>query len=222
MLSSLARLHSTLVALDHPGLHVRAWDPDIVTDANLGRQLFSPADRGQHKATVLITRINRYFGLNWEAYPRQYHGQKTANILITCVDTAAARVTIAESLKEKAIGAEVNRQMYWLDLGNLQKSGQVILGTIPAVLQPKSEHTVRSSLPHVVKFFPGLKKMKDKDQGPSCSLAEAIKKQDLYINSTIAQFGSALLWKLFREGFIRHHGCFINLDTLQVNPIPIK
>lgn len=40
VLTCLARLDVTLRALGHPGLFVTLYDPDIVTDANIGRQLF--------------------------------------------------------------------------------------------------------------------------------------------------------------------------------------
>ena len=36
-------------------------------------------------------------------------------------------------------------------------------------------------------------KVKEKDSGPSCSLAEALEKQDLFINSTLAQLGCNIL-----------------------------
>lgn len=70
-------------------------------------------------------------------------------------------------------------------------------------------------------FLAVLKKVKEVDQGPSCSLAEAINKQDLFINSTLAQLGMNILWKLFREFMITSHGLYLNLETMIVNPIKI-
>ncbi|HJI18599.1 MULTISPECIES: hypothetical protein [Bacteroidales] len=52
-------------------------------------------------------------------------------------------------------------------------------------------------------------------------MAEALSKQELLINSTLAQFGCNILWKMFRNGMIDHHGLFLNLETLKVNPINI-
>lgn len=222
MLSALARISETLRALGHPGLHVRAWDPDIVTSANIGRQLFFPSDMGINKSIVLVTRVNRGFGFDWEARPAKYDGHTNANILITCIDTAAGRVEIGKNLRPSKGAEPTEFAYYWLDLGNLKKTGQAVLGTVAAIRQPKSEHKVKRELPTVIKMFPQLKRIKEKDQGPSCSLAEAIGKQDLFINGTLVQFGADLIWKLFREGMIRHHGCFVNLDTMSVNPIPIK
>ena len=222
MLTCLARLSETLMALGHPGLHVRCFDHDIVTQSNVGRQLFSQADIGGNKAVVLVSRINRYFGYEWEAYPERYNNQITGNIYVTCVDSAAARMEIADYFKEVKLNGEPHyRPLYWLDSGNLQKTGQVILGTLSNHKQPKSDHTTVSALPDVIKKFPQIKKIKEEDQGPSCSVAQAIGRQDLFINSILAQFGANLLWKLFREGMISVHGCYVNLEQLIVSPIKI-
>lgn len=50
VLTGMARLDVTLRALGHPGLFVTVYDPDIVTDANIGRQLFGPSDLGLNKS----------------------------------------------------------------------------------------------------------------------------------------------------------------------------
>ena len=49
VLTNLARLDVTLRALGHPGLFVTLYDPDIVTEANIGRQLFGYSER--HSST---------------------------------------------------------------------------------------------------------------------------------------------------------------------------
>ena len=61
-----------LQALGHPGLHLTAFDPDTVTEANIGRQLFSETELGLNKATALVTRVNRFFGYAWEARVCRY------------------------------------------------------------------------------------------------------------------------------------------------------
>lgn len=226
VLNNLARMNHALIGLDHPGLHVRTWDPDMVTDSNIGRQLFSPADLHQNKALVLTSRVNRFFGTEWESVPTTFSGKDFSNITISCVDSAAARIEIDAHLKrEENRPQPYNEKFYWLDMGNLQKTGQVILGTLQSSSMP-SKGTYPSgsysrTLKTVVQKFPQLKKIKDEDQGPSCSLAEALQKQDLFINSILAQFSCNLLWKLIREGELNYHGCFVNLETLSVNPIKI-
>lgn len=224
VLTNLARINEAMTSLGHPGIYLRAWDPDTVTDANIGRQLFSSSDIGLNKATVLITRINRFFGFEWQAVPETYRGNVYSNLLITCVDTAKARLAIAEklsSLDKKKKFLPTDRPYYWLDMGNNTKTGQVVLGTILPITQPKTEVKTSAQMKTVAQKF-NLNKIKDDTTGPSCSLAEALKKQDLFINSTLAQFGCNMIWKLFREGMIRYHGCFVNLDSFIVNPIKIK
>jgi PRTRC genetic system ThiF family protein len=192
--------------------------------ANIGRQLFSPSDISANKAIALVTRVNRFFGYDWEAYPETFK-EKRANINISCVDSAAARLELRETIRKSPLNGEPHyKSKYWLDIGNLQKTGQVVLGTAPGILipQPESELATTEKLPDVVKLFPSLRKLKEEDQGPSCSLAQSLNRQDLFINSTLAQFGVNLIWKLFREGMIRYHGCYVNLETFIVNPIRIN
>lgn len=223
VLSNLGRINAALIGLGHPGLQVRAWDADIVSESNLGRQLFSTADIGLNKAIVLIQRINRFFGLQWEAVPSNYNGQLKSNILITCVDKAKTRLSISKKLSWKNSDHPSNNLYYWLDMGNSLFTGQCIIGTGRQQFwkEQPNEKVVKRTLKTVIQKFPQIKKIKEINQGPSCSLAEALEKQDLFINSTLAQFGCNLIWKLIREGQLRYHGCYVNLETLTVNPIKI-
>ncbi|MBR1526718.1 MAG: PRTRC system ThiF family protein [Prevotella sp.] len=225
VLTALARINCALQGLGHQGLDVTAYDDDIVTRANLGRQLFTPLEVGANKAEVLITRINRFFGFDWSATPSRYPSEDThvANITISCVDNVKARVDIGKSLRKAGKNNCDDRRQayYWLDFGNTTDTGQVVLGTIGAVIQPKSKkaETV-SKLPCVDKLF-DLSKVDERDSGPSCSLAEALRKQDLFINSTLSQLGCNLLWKLISQGMIDCNGLYLNLKTMKVNPISL-
>ncbi len=49
VIANLARMNVALQVLGHPGLHVTVFDPDIITEANIGRQLFSETELGQCK-----------------------------------------------------------------------------------------------------------------------------------------------------------------------------
>lgn len=44
VLTALARMNHALTELNHAGLSVRFWDDDIITEANLGRQLFAESE----------------------------------------------------------------------------------------------------------------------------------------------------------------------------------
>lgn len=231
VLTGLARLDVTLRALGHPGLFVTLYDPDIVTEANIGRQLFGYSDMGLNKAQCLVTRINNFFGNDWKAVPDIFPAMlknacrdNMANITVTCTDTIKSRLDLWKILKSVYIPEYHDdiTPLYWMDFGNTQTSGQVVLGTVPKkIKQPASQlyETVGSLkvITRLVKYA----RVKEEDSGPSCSLAEALDKQDLFINSTLAQLGCDILWKMFRNGMISYHGLYLNLETMKVNPIHI-
>jgi len=223
---ALARMDHALRALGHRGLHVAVYDDDVVTEANLGRQLFTPLEIGCSKAVALVTRVNRFFGLGWDSIQSRYPSKDAdalANITITCVDNVKARIAIGKHLRlGKSEGVEkddTERPYYWLDFGNTADNGQVVLGTIRKVKQPESaDYETVNQLPCVDQLY-NLSEVKDEDSGPSCSLAEALTKQDLFINSALSQVGCDILWQLFSKGKIERQGLYLNLRTAKMNPI---
>jgi sulfur-carrier protein adenylyltransferase/sulfurtransferase len=59
---------------------------------------------------------------------------------------------------------------------------------------------------------------------PSCSAAEALERQEPFVNTTLANHALSLLAQLFRYGKIAHHGGFVNLSTgtataLRIDPL---
>ena len=220
VLTSLGRMNYALRRLGHPGLRVVAYDGDIVTEANCGRQLFAEQEIGHNKAEVLVTKLNVFFGTKWECVQDMYGGDSpTANITISCVDTVKARKLIAARLREEGL-YDSDKVYYWLDFGNTKDSGQVVLGTAGRThKQPKGKRGCIGLLPSVNDLF-NLSKLSDRNSGPSCSLAQALTRQDLYINSTLAQMGMALMWKMFK-GITDVHGAYLNLDAMKMNPIKV-
>lgn len=220
IVSGLARLHTALVALGGKGFHVTLCDPDSVSPSNAGRQLFAPADIGFPKANVLIHRLNMYYGLAWTAHAS--HAEDAPGhyeILIGCVDTAAARRKISRFCQARGV-------RYWLDLGNTATTGQVVLGepvgpsSMKHIRERKKDAPTR--LPTILELFPAMAKRRAAEQdGPSCSLAEALQKQDLFINQTLATLALHLLWTFLRKGALETHGYFVNLSTGRTSPIPI-
>jgi PRTRC genetic system ThiF family protein len=230
VLTALARMNHALVALGHPGLMVRVFDDDIVEMANLGRQLFTTAELGLHKSVALINRINRFFGTNWKAETTRYerksivHETASAVISISCVDTVQARFDIGSLLKQVAKNHYGrSRAKYWMDFGNSRTSGQVILSTLDHITQPKSElYRPVETLPLLTEEYKDLLMASgETDDTPSCSLAEALTKQDLFINSTLANCGASLLWQMFREGILFNRGFFLNLADFRTQPLKV-
>jgi len=101
-LQELARINHTLLHIGRKGLEVTAIDPDVVTIANYGRQLFSPADIGRFKSTVLVERINRFYGFDWESQESEFTEDNCeANVIITCLDNIKSRSNINDILNNK-------------------------------------------------------------------------------------------------------------------------
>lgn len=226
VLTALARMNHSLQALGHAGFQVSLYDDDLVTEANRGRQLFAECEVGLPKATALITRCNRFFGTGWKAVNRKFDSQSgnaKAAIYISCVDTVAARFEIAGALSETNSSLYANMPRYWIDFGNGKDTGQVILSTIGKVEQPKSDkYEVVGNLPFVTEEFGELLHQSETDgDTPSCSLAEALEKQELFINSALAQMGCSMLWQLFRSGMTTQRGLFLNIAEFRAVPLPV-
>jgi PRTRC system thiF family protein len=232
VITNLARMSMALQALGHPGLHVTVFDPDTVTGANIGRQLFSGTELGLNKAVALVTRINRFFGYAWEAKGRSFPSRQKsdkdtpglANIIITCTDNIRSRLDLWRLLKHHRKHTHIDEKtpVYWMDFGNSQTTGQVLIGNVRnKICQPASTEYLPMPKMNVITEETSYSTIEEKDSGPSCSLAEALQKQDLFINSMLAQIGCDILWRMFKEGRTFYRGAYLNLDTLRVNPIPV-
>lgn len=232
VLSHLAALDKTLRALGHPGLFVSVYDPDTVTEANLGRQLFSETEVGVNKAVCMVSRINNFFGYDWRAVATRFpqhvkdaSNDDLANITLTCTDNVKSRLDMWEFLKSVRDirgNRPYSKSLYWMDFGNTKTTGQVILGTVPVDMeQPVSKKFKAVGNLKPITEYVNYAAVKVRDSGPSCSQAEALEKQDLYINSALAVFGCDILWKMFRHGMIEYRGVFMNLDTLITNHVTV-
>lgn len=232
VITELAEMNNALIALGHPGLQVTLFDNDIVSEANLVRQRFAEAELGMHKATARINNINRWFGTNWKAVTKMYNAQNlfrfahpSANIFITCVDKVSARFEIAGIIKKLFSENEYqqSKPYYWIDFGNGKDTGQAILSTVSKIPQPKSEKFITVPyLPTIIEEYGDLLKQSEiDDDTPSCSAEEALNKQDLYINPSIAKMGCSLLYRLFRNGMTENKGFFLNLNTFIMQPLKV-
>jgi PRTRC genetic system ThiF family protein len=201
------------------GLEVTLMDRDTVSETNCVRQPFSTSDIGLNKASVLVNRVNLFWGLEWKSVPHLFSRDENefnnygCDILFGCVDTRAARQEI-----HKAVTDPHCRVGYWLDLGNNAASGQYLLG------QPSNAQNKRSALrlrtiselyPEIIDAAAG------EDPLPSCSAIEALERQEPFINQTLAMSALVMISRLFRHGKLKHHGAFFNGVTGHMSALPI-
>jgi PRTRC genetic system ThiF family protein len=211
----LPYIHQALLLAGHPGgLEVTLIDGDLVSPSNCVRQPFCQAEIGLSKATVLVSRINLFWGLPWKAIPEDVansHRVGEADLVISCVDTRSARAEIQNLVGG---GAGVT---YWLDLGNGAEGGQFVLG------QPWNRRNPRraSRLRTASELFPEIVDTALPEDAPSCSAAEALDRQEPFVNQVIATHALTLLACLFRRGGLRIHGAFVGATSHQVRPIDV-
>lgn len=212
LMPRLMQLHFALMELGHPGgLEVTLYDDDIVSKANIGRQCFFPQDVGQYKSSLIVNRLNQCWGTNWQAVPKKVKKSDkiNADIIIGCVDSRKGRAAI--------MGCVSSYHCYYIDSGNSENSGQIVIGE----LVNQSRKAIR--LPTMADLFPDMVNaaLDAADDKPSCSVAEALAKQSLVINNTMANEIFNLLWMLFRNGKLNYSGKFVNLETGVARPIAL-
>jgi PRTRC genetic system ThiF family protein len=213
--AGLPYLHQAMMVHGHPGgLEVMLMDGDVVSPTNCIRQPFSQSDVGHSKAVILVSRLNLFWNLNWQAIPDHFCSRTSldrVDIVIGCVDSRAARKLIADGT-----AGQRSAVFYWLDLGNHATGGQFVLGQPWNWVNRRSATRLRT----VAEIFPELidASTKDKEQ-PSCSAIEAMERQEPFVNPTLANHALALLARLFRHGSITYHGAFVNVAQSRVQPL---
>lgn len=204
VLGDLAALHQYLVATERPGLKVYAYDGDIVTEANLGRQNFTKADLGENKAIALIEKYNRFYGLDWVATGENYNPEqhKDRNIIISCVDTIKSRKEIIAEFKKEVHNPhyyETRKKFLMIDCGNGYDFGQVIITRFG-----KGDLTFDDHFPNEP----------EKVNEHSCSVLESLGKQNLFINKFIANLAVNWLYEGIRNTEQNNLGYFFNFNNL--------
>jgi len=227
MLARLARMDHALCQTGHPGLHVRAFDGDIVEPMNIGRQLFTPHDLGQNKVVNALTKINQAFGLQWEGIPMNamtFGDDIKSNIIVTCVDNAKYRTALSLALQYPHKGSEYRTMFYWMDIGNSRDTGQFVLGSLFEEERKLDDGSMEcvGKLKTITDLFPNLEKHDtESQQGRGCAYADRLMEQSLYINDVLAAHASDCLFRLLSHRQLSVHGGFVNLKSGTVNPIKV-
>lgn len=208
LLGKLASLNASLKLSGHRGLHVVAVDGDRVTESNCGRQMFYPSDINRFKAAVLIERINRCFGFNWESLNEYIFDIPKRNITFICVDSLSVRKNLYKTnMKLNRYSDERAKRMYIIDCGNTYNSGQVVI------------YSPNSDLKSVVELF-GDAEVADAKK-PSCSMFINLREQSLFINDIVATVAVNSLYELIAEMQLDYNGIMIDLKTFKFIKIPI-
>jgi PRTRC genetic system ThiF family protein len=117
-------------------------DPDRVEAKNIFRQNFCDAEIGSNKAQALTIRYSIAWGIKINSIASKFdvnalnvssfnYYNPTLTLLIGCVDNAAARSSIASAIKQNQTNTKASEptSLWWIDCGNSESSGQVLLGS---------------------------------------------------------------------------------------------
>ena len=176
-------------------------DPDVVEPKNLGRQNFAPAEVGRNKAEVLAWRYNLAFGLAIRARAMRFDEAKLPlpnyrswALIVGAVDNAAARASIAEVVRLDHVRHADRHAWWWLDGGNEEHAGRVILGDREDLTAPEiSPLGFCAGLPLPSVVAPELVESPEAAEAPepeSCAELAVRDAQSLMINQAIAGYAA--------------------------------
>lgn len=197
-----------------PLKHLYLVDPDVVEDKNVGRQRFCHADVGKSKAVTLADRCTLTFGLRAFAIPEKFDpglvnsvhsgnynwGRNTQDILLGCVDNAAAR----RNLNETVTQYERGNSIWWLNCGNWARSGELLIGSTNSIEGvrkgfPSRRGSICTALPSPAWLEPGILQPQPEeiaDSNLSCAEIALRNVQSATINRCVAAYAADMLLQL--------------------------
>ena len=224
MAEHIARI---MLVLREQGKTVRVTfiDDDVVTRANVPRQRFCEAEIGAPKAAALALRYNAAWGLDISAIIARFNpamvtntnGYGTLTLLVGCVDNSEARASIAQVLQQNH-NAPFPRS-WWLDAGNFEDAGQVILGCEAREAHLRDMFTspgICNRLPSPALIQPDLLVPQPEERRAhdlSCAQMAAANAQSLVINQAMAMIMTQYLVALLLTGALRHFATYVNLPA---------
>lgn len=190
-------------------------DMDRVEEHNLGRQAFYECDLGRFKSETLAERLatNYRREVGYSVYPiQQCH--HTGRWVIGCVDKPEPRSHLEKYL---------NNQIWWLDAGNGEYSGQVLIGNSKSGNLKNAfdaQTRICGRLPYPSVQQPALLAPETKPrQARDCAQRVAADEQSPVINQAMAalvlQFVSFLL-----KGELSWMGAYLDLKAGTLSTVP--
>jgi len=204
-------------------------DHDRIEPHNLLRQNFYKDDVGNYKSQALAERLSRQYcrHIGYCVQPfsdnliREYIGNGLVSLIsrglvIGCVDNSFARKSIAESIKLSG---------WWLDAGNGEHSGQVLIGNrqsnlLSGTFDQKTMSIRGLPLPSVQQ--PSLLAPTVEPRKPlSCAEAVESDTQSPVINRIMADMVLQFVY-LFLRGELEWMGAYIDLKSGTMNTVPAE
>lgn len=218
-------LQNRLLKLENKAMHaVTIIDADSVEDKNLTRQNFLPRDVGHNKAEIMAMRYGAAFGVEITYIPEYLDGPEMLKKIIGRNSLIPFVVGAVDNNKTRAIVNEVfekTRGMFWLDMGNEEWAGQVVLGYNAGREFMKGEKAPHLfNLPSVASIYPEILEATDKlPHEMSCAERAVSNPQNIFTNQTAANlalgFANTVLSADARQGEgLKTHAVTFNSQTM--------
>ena len=225
-----AKRRASLLIVDH----------DIVAEKNVrARQNFCPPEIGYPKAQVLANRYAIAFGMRKDeigALVKPFTSEVLQKhysdlvILVGCVDTAEARVAIAECLKSNS-PASVPR-IWYVDAGNGFHWGQVFVGNTATIADLRGclHDPICARLPSPALLAPSMFEAPPEEEAASTTMKLSC--GDLVLTTqegnrqsrTINTHMAALVYTYVEQliyGTITTFATYTNLPTFETHSVPV-
>jgi PRTRC genetic system ThiF family protein len=223
---SLARLVVHCRDSGRPPVELVFVDGDAVEARNIGRQLFCSAELGHNKAQTLAARFGAALGLRITAIPkmatasllREVAPRQTGAIpiLVGAVDGATGRLAMAQALG--------SAWRLWVDAGNHERQGQVVVGTTMhgAQLRGALRLGLCTALPAAPLLYPELLHEPEAAAAPvDCAQAMTNEAQSLMVNQAMAAVAAQYLYDLVVRRRLTTFATTISLEPLAMRSQPI-
>jgi PRTRC genetic system ThiF family protein len=210
---------------NRPHHSITIIDADEVEDKNLTRQNFLPIDVGQNKAAVMAARYGRAFGIEINYIDKYLEGADALRDVINSNGAIPVIVGAVDNNKTRAIIYDVfskRPNTFWLDAGNEEWAGQVVLGYNSGGRKPqvgnKAPHLF--DVPSVCDIYPEIKEATDKlPTELSCAERAVSNPQNIYTNMTAANilmgFANTILTAKAQDGAgLKQHAVVFNAETI--------
>lgn len=228
---SIARLAADLIVAERD-VEVFFIDHDRVEHTNIPRQNFCYAEEGRHKAIVLATRLSRAWNIPITAITEKFEptmleedwggGMRSRRVsdlhlLVGCVDNAAARRKLARALDENL--SFQPHHVWWLDCGNSNESGQVLLGSAPNAQYMKAafqSEKICRALPSPALQASDLLKTKREEKNKqrlSCAELMLLNEQSLMVNQQVASIAADYLLRLTSVKPLRKFATYFDQES---------
>jgi PRTRC genetic system ThiF family protein len=229
---AIAFLSRILSTVPEKNIEFCIADGDEVETKNLSRQHFVQCDVGRNKAEVLAERYSSAFGISIEAITEEIKGVEQIKdfcncsmLIIGCVDNNASRKII----RNHFFSEPQYESKFWIDAGNEETVGQVVLGINPSWSAWDSYSAFKSdkqhgslSLPHVLELYPDMEKEDKFNSEISCAERAVSAPQNMMTNVTAATLITNYAQKLIFNQPIKSHAVEFtinNVFTTRLNTI---